>query len=237
MTYSIIARDETTGRIGAAVASRFLAVGARNVFLRTGVGAIVSQGIFNPYYGPRGLALLATGAKASDAVRLLTAADEGRNLRQLHVLDRYGHLTAHTGSQCTGWCGHLCRPTYSVAGNTLAGAGVLQAMVDAYEANAELPFARRLIAAMQAGEAAGGDTRGRQSAALIVHDQEDYSLLDLRADDHPDPLAEIARLEEIARQSWVHFRRVLPSAANPNGVLDGAEIHARIAASVAEGHE
>jgi uncharacterized Ntn-hydrolase superfamily protein len=100
-----------------------------------------------------------------------------------------------------------------------------------------MPFARRLIAAMQAGEAAGGDSRGRQSAALLVHDQEDYSLLDLRADDHPDPLAEIARLEEVARQSWVHFRRVLPSASNPNGILDDAECHARIAVSIAQGHE
>jgi len=237
MTFSIIARDEVTGRIGAAVASRFLAVGARNIHIRTGVGAIVSQAIFNPYYGPRGLALLAAGGSAADAARLLTAADEGRNLRQVHVLDRHGQLAAHTGSQCTPWCGHLCRPTFSVAGNTLAGDGVLQAMVAAYEANGELPFARRLIAAMQAGEAAGGDTRGRQSAALIVHDQEDYSLIDLRADDHPDPLAEIARLEEIARQSWVHYRRVLPSTHNPSGVLDRAEIDARIAASIAEGYE
>ena len=237
MTFSIIARDEQTGRMGAAVASKFLAVGARNVAVRTGVGSVVSQAVFNPYYGPRGLALLATGAKAADAVRLLIAADEGRQLRQVHTMDRYGQLAAHTGSQCNAWCGHLLKPTFSVAGNTLAGAGVLQAMVDAYEANAEVPFARRLIAAMQAGEAAGGDSRGRQSAALVVHDQEDYSLLDLRADDNSDPLAEIARLEEIARQSWVHFRRVLPSASNPNGVLDSAEIDATIAASIAEGRE
>ena len=237
MTFSIIARDEATGRVGAAVASKFLAVGARNVFVRTGVGAVVSQAIFNPYYGPRGLALLAAGASAADAVRLLTAADEGRNLRQVHVMDRHGQLTAHTGSQCTPWCGHLCGLTFSVAGNTLASGDVLQAMAAAYESNGELPFARRLIAAMQAGEAAGGDTRGRQSAALVVHDREDYSLLDLRADDHADPLAEIARLEEIARQSWVHFRRVLPSAGNPSGVLDSAEIEADIAASIAEGYE
>ena len=237
MTFSIIARDEETGRIGAAVASKFLAAGARNLFIRTGAGAVVSQAIFNPYYGPRGLALLAAGASAADAVRLLTAADEGRDLRQLHILDRNGQFAAYTGSQCTQWCGHLCRPTFSVAGNTLAGSGVLQAMAAAYETNGELPFARRLIAAMQAGEAADGDTRGRQSAALIVHDREDYSLIDLRADDHPDPLAEIARLEEIARQGWVHFRRVLPSAGNPSGVLDKTEIDATIAASVSEGYE
>lgn len=237
MTFSIIARDEERGRIGVAVASKFFAVGARNAFVRTGVGAVVSQAFFNPYYGPRGLALLAAGASAADAVRLLTVADEGRELRQVHAMDRKGQFVAHTGSECAEWRGHLCKETFSVAGNTLAGAGVLDAMAATYEAGAGLPFAQRLIAAMQAGEAAGGDTRGRQSAVLIVHDHEDYSLLDLRADDHPDPLAEIARLEEVARESWVHFRRVLPSARNPGGVLDSVECHARIAASIAEGYE
>jgi uncharacterized Ntn-hydrolase superfamily protein len=237
VTFSIIARDEPTGRIGAAVASKFLAVGARNMSVRTGVGAIMSQALFNPYYAPRGLALLAAGASAADVIRLLTAADEGRHLRQVHVLDRHGLFAAHTGTECQPWCGHLCKPTFSVAGNTLAGAGVLDAIAISYEAAAEMPFARRLIVAMQAGESAGGDSRGRQSAALVIHDHEDYSLLDLRADDHADPLAEIARLEELARQSWVHFRRVLPSASNPNGVLEGPEIGAKIAASIAEGYE
>jgi uncharacterized Ntn-hydrolase superfamily protein len=237
MTFSIIARDEATARIGVAVASKFFAVGARNAFIRSGVGAVVTQAFFNPYYGPRGLALLAAGAAAPDAVRLLTVADAGCQMRQLHVMDRRGHFAAHTGSDCPDWCGHLIKEGFSVAGNTLTDAGVLEAMAAAYQANGEMPFARRLIAAMQAGEAAGGDSRGRQSAALLVHDQEDYSLLDLRADDHPGPLAEIARLEEVARQSWVHFRRVLPSASNPNGILDDAECHARIAVSIAQGHE
>ena len=237
MTFSIIARDEATARIGVAVASKFFAVGARNAFIRSGVGAVVTQAFFNPYYGPRGLALLAAGAAAPDAVRLLTVADAGCQMRQLHVMDRRGQFAAHTGSDCPEWCGHLIKEGFSVAGNTLTDAGVLQAMAAAYQANGEMPFARRLIAAMQAGEAAGGDTRGRQSAALLVHDQEDYSLLDLRADDHADPLAEIARLEEVARQSWVHFRRVLPNAGNPNGVLDDAECNARIAALIAQGHE
>ena len=237
MTFSIIARDEATGRIGVAVASKFFAVGARNIFIRTGVGAVASQALFNPYYGPRGLALLAAGASAAEAVRLLTTGDEGRHLRQVHMMDRHGQFAAHTGSECPAWCGHLCKQAFSVAGNILTGTDVLEAMAASYEAGAEMPFARRLIAAMQAGEAAGGDSRGRQSAALMVHDEEDYSLLDLRADDHPDPLAEIARLEEIARQSWVHFRRVLPRAGNASGVLDGVELRARISASIAEGYE
>ena len=237
MTFSIIARDEMTGRVGVAVASRFFAVGARNIFVRSGVGAIASQALCNPYYGPQGLALLAAGASAKDAVRLLTANDDGRSRRQVHIMDRDSTFAAYTGAECAGWCGHLLRPTYSLAGNILASADVLDAMADAYDANFALPFARRLIAAMQAGESAGGDSRGRQSAALLVHDEEDYSLLDLRVDDHPDPLQEIARLEEVARSSWVHFRRILPNRHEPNGVLDPVELDARIAASIAEDYE
>jgi uncharacterized Ntn-hydrolase superfamily protein len=237
MTFSLIARDEETGRIGVAIASKFFAVGARCAFVRSGVGAVVTQAFFNPHYGPRGLALLAAGATAADAVRLMTTADDGRHLRQVHVMDAGGRFAGHTGNDCTDWCGHFSADTFSVAGNTLAGAGVLEAMAAAYRANAALPFARRLVAALQAGEAAGGDTRGRQSAALLVHDEEDYSLLDLRVDDHPDPLTELARLEEVARDSWVHFRRVLPGRHNPSGVLDRAECHARIAASIAEDYE
>jgi uncharacterized Ntn-hydrolase superfamily protein len=237
MTISIIAHDEKTGRVGLAVASKFLAIGARNAFIRTGVGAVASQAFFNPYYGPRGLALLAAGATAEDTVRLLTAADEGRDSRQVHVMDRWGRFAAFTGVDCAAWCGHLIKPTYSIAGNVLAGAQVLEAMAAAYDAEIETPFARRLIVVMKAGERAGGDKRGRQSASLLIHDDQDYSLLDLRADDHADPLAEIERLEGIARQSWVHVRRLLPNRSDPNGLLDHTEADARIAASIAEGYE
>jgi uncharacterized Ntn-hydrolase superfamily protein len=218
MTFSIIARDEKTGRVGIAVASKLLAVGARNAIIRTGV--VVSQAFFNPYYGSRGLALLAAGATAEDTVRLLTAADEGRESRQAHVMDRRGGFAAYTGARCAEWRGHLIRPTYSLAGNILVGQHVLDAMANAYEAELATAFARRLIATMRAGERAGGDRRGRPSASLLVHDDEEYSFLDLRADDHPDPLAEIERLEAISRQSWVHVRRLLPNRGNPAGLLD-----------------
>lgn len=237
MTFSIIAHDQKTGRIGIAVASKFFAVGARNAFIKTGVGAIASQAFMNPFYGPRGLSLMGAGATAEDAVRLLITADAGCDLRQVHIMDRQGNFAAYTGAKCKPWCGHLVKASCSIAGNILAGPGVIEAMAAAYEANAEMPFARRLIAVLKAGEAAGGDARGRQSAALLVHDEQDYSLLDLRADDHADPLAELERLEAIARARWVHFRRVLPRRDEPNGVLDGAEVDARIAASIAEGYE
>ena len=237
MTFSIIARDDRTGRIGVAVASKFLAVGARNIFAKTGVGAIVSQALFNPYYGPRGLALLGAGASAEDAVNLLVAADEGRDVRQVHALDRKGKFAAHTGSACRQWSGHLLGKSFSVAGNVLAGPQVIEAVAAAYQDGGKLPFARRLLAAMRACEQAGGDTRGRQSAALLVHDEEEYSLLDLRVDDHADPLAELERLEGVARQSWVHVRRVLANRKEPNGVLDKAAADTRIADSIKDGYE
>ncbi len=199
MTFSIIACDDQTGRVGIAVAGKAFAVGARVPFIRTGVGAIASQAKGNQHYGPRGLALLAAGASAADTVRLLIAADEDQDIRQLHVMDRQGRFAAHTGEECPEWCGHLVMPSFSLAGNILAGANVLDDMAAAYEAGAEMPFVQRLIAALKAAEATGGDKRGRQSAALLIHGDKEWALLNIRVDDHPDPLAELMRLEEIAR--------------------------------------
>jgi len=237
MTFSLVARDEPTGRIGIGIASCVLAVGARCTFVRTNVGAIASQALTNPYWGPRGLALLAAGADAANTARMLAAADEGRDLRQLIVMDREGRFAAHTGARCKPWCGHRIGPDWAVAGNILAGEAVLAAMAEALESNREEPLSRRLIAALKAGEAAGGDTRGRQSAALLVHDQEDYALYDLRIDDHADPLTELARLEAKARERAIHVRHVLPSRDMPHGLTGDAEIEAAIAASIKSGYE
>ena len=141
MTFSIIAHDVATGQVGIAVASKTLATGARVPHIRTGVGAIASQARVNHYYGPRGLALLAAGASAADTVRLLIAADEEQDIRQVHVMDRMGRFAAHTGAECLEWCGHLVKETYSVAGNILAGPAVLEAMAAAYEAGRSCPGA------------------------------------------------------------------------------------------------
>ena len=121
MTFSIVAHDVATGQVGIAVASRTLATGARVPHIRTGVGAIASQARVNRHYGPRGLALLASGASAADTVRLLVATDEEQDIRQVHLMDRMGRFAAHTGAKCQEWCGHLVKETYSVAGNILAG--------------------------------------------------------------------------------------------------------------------
>ena len=233
MTWSILAQDEATGQIGVAVATCAFAVGARVPFIETGVGAVATQAFVNPFYGPRGLALLRAGAPAADVVRILTAADAGQAQRQLHVMDARGGIAAHTGADNVPWCGHLVRGTFSVAGNMLAGPAVIEQTAQAFADGTGTPFPRRLLAALQAGEAAGGDKRGRQSAAVLIHDDEDYALLDIRVDDNPDPLAELARLETISRGRPLHYRALMPSRANPAGVTDRAEIERRIAAALA----
>ncbi len=233
MTWSIIARDDVTGEIGIAVATKFFAVGARVPYIEVGAGALATQALMNPLYGRAGLTLLRQGMPAVEVVRTLTEADAGRAHRQLHVMDVAGTFAAHTGSACVEWCGHFLGDTFSVAGNMLAGPQVIEATAQAYAEHEALPFARRLIAALKAGEAAGGDKRGKQSAALVIHGTEDYADLDLRVDDHIDPLAELERLEAVSRERWVHFRRFLPSRADPVGVTDRAVTDSEIAKAVA----
>ncbi|HEY7944566.1 MAG TPA: DUF1028 domain-containing protein [Casimicrobiaceae bacterium] len=227
MTWSIVARD-ADGALGVAVASRFFAVGALCPHARSGVGALSTQALVNPGYGPRGLALLSQGLAAADTVALLVAGDEGREHRQLHLIDRSGRSAAHTGSACIDWCGQLTRDGFSVAGNMLAGPDVLDHTARAYEAGAGVPFAARLLAAMAAGEAAGGDKRGKQAAALLIHTTETYAFLDLRVDDHPEPIAELARLYEKSLERYQPFVACLPSAARPSGITDRAAIEAEV---------
>ena len=234
MTWSIIARDDATGQFGIAVATRFFAVGARVPHIAAGIGGIATQALSNPYYGIDGVKLLREGRTPRDIVETLTAADTGRESRQLHIMDAAGRVAAHTGSECVDWCGHLEGKGFSIAGNMLAGARVLEDTAKAYIANQKLSFAQRLIAAMRAGEAAGGDKRGKQSAALLIHGEEEWSLLDLRVDDHKDPLAELERLEAVSRERWVHFRKYLPTRKNPPGITDRATIDSGVEAAIAD---
>ena len=229
MTWSIVARDEATGLLAIAVSTCAFAVGARVPFIETGTGAIATQAFVNPYYGYRGLEMLRTGMAAAEIVRQLTDADEGRAQRQLHLVDRAGQFAAYTGAECVPWCGHLVRNGFSVAGNMLAGGQVIEETARVFEASQDLPMARRLLAALLAGEAAGGDKRGKQSAAILIHDAEEYPFLDIRVDDHQDPLAELSRLEEVSRGRFLHYRKFMPSRANPWGIIDRTEIERRIA--------
>jgi len=233
VTWSIIVRERPSGKFGIAVATKFFAVGALVPYIAPGVGAVATQALVNPYFGMNGLELLRAGHAAVETVRALIADDGGRDHRQVHVMDRHGHAAAHTGKSCGAWCGDRSGPDFSVAGNLLAGPQVLEETAARYEAAHALPLARRLIAALRAGEAAGGDKRGKQSAALLIHGEEDWPELDLRVDDHSDPLAELERLERVSRERFVHFARFLPSKRDPVGVTDRDVIEAELAKAAA----
>lgn len=226
MTWSILARD-ADGTFGAAVASRFFAVGALCLYT-TSAGALSTQALANPLYGQRGLALLREGLSPADVVSALIGADAGREHRQLHVIGACGAGAAHTGGACIGWCGHEVHEHFSVAGNMLAGPDVLQATAQTFIATAGRPLAERLIDAMAAGEAAGGDKRGKQSAALRIQRDEDYASLDLRVDDHAEPIVELRRLYEVSLERFQPFLACLAKRDDPVGITDRVEIEARI---------
>lgn len=227
MTWSIVARD-ASGALGVAVASRFFAVGALCPHAASGVGALATQALVNPLYAPAALAAMARHVDPLQIVRSLVAADEGRDHRQLHVIDAQGRSAAHTGAACIEWCGHRAGRDFSVAGNMLAGPRVLEDTAAAYAAGAVLPFAERLLAALAAGEAAGGDKRGKQAAALLVCTTESYPALDLRVDDHAQPIVELRRLYAKSLERFQPFLACLPRRDNPAGITDRAVIEAEI---------
>src|SRR5215469_10431148 len=229
MTWSIIARDKNTGQFGIAVATRFFAAGAVVPHLKSRAGAIATQALVNIFYGTEGLRLLEAGTSAPEVIAALVGADAGRDQRQVHVIDARGRTAAHTGASCINWCGHLAGDDLSVAGNMLASAQVIEDTAAAFTRHAALPFARRLMAAMRAGEAAGGDKRGKQSAALVICGEEEWPDLNLRVDDHPEPLAELERLESVSRERFVHFMAMWPSQHDRVGITDRDVIERKIA--------
>jgi uncharacterized Ntn-hydrolase superfamily protein len=227
VTWSIIARD-ASGAFGVAVASRFFAVGALCPHAASGVGALSTQALVNPLYAPAALEAMAGDVDPAAIVRALTGADPGREHRQLHLIDRAGRIAAHTGAACIEWCGQRAGRGFSVAGNMLAGPQVLEDTAAAFEASCAQPLALRLIMAMEAGEAAGGDKRGKQAAALIVCTTETYPALDLRVDDHPEPIVELRRLYETSLDRFQPFVACLPRHDDSAGVTDRAVIEAAI---------
>jgi uncharacterized Ntn-hydrolase superfamily protein len=233
MTWSIIFHERDSGRIAIAVATKFFAVGARVPHIEPRKGAVCTQALMNPLYGPHGLRLIREGVTAADVVRILVTPDAGREHRQLHVMGADGKFAAHTGAECVPWCGHWIGEDMSVAGNMLAGPQVVSETVRFFRENASMPLPRRLIGAMKAGEKVGGDKRGKQSAALVIYGNQEYSELDLRVDDHIEPLLELARLESVSRERWTHFRAFVPTRENPAGIFDRAAIDAGIERSLA----
>jgi uncharacterized Ntn-hydrolase superfamily protein len=227
MTWSIIARDAASGAFGVAIATRFFAVGALCPHAASGVGALSTQALVNPHYG-RGLELLRAGMPAPEVVKSLTAPDEGREHRQLHVIDTAGRIGQFTGRHCIEWAGAIAGEGFSVAGNMLAGPKVVAETAEAFK-KTQRSFPERLIAALEAGEAAGGDKRGKQSAALLVYSKEEYADLNLRVDDHAEPLVELKRLYEKAHERFIPYLTCSPSKAKPAGIFDRQEIEKRIA--------
>ncbi|MEZ5824103.1 MAG: DUF1028 domain-containing protein [Geminicoccaceae bacterium] len=228
MTYSIVARDRVTGQFGIAVASRFFAVGALVPHIRGGRCAVATQAFVNPLWGVEGARRLAEGEDAPAVMADFIARDGGQRQRQCHMIDSSGVIAAHTGEECIDWCGHTAGEGVSVAGNMLEGPEVIEATRASFEANGDLPFADRLLLAMRAGEEAGGDKRGRQSACLRIHRGEDYPWLDLRADDHADPLTELERLLAVARERFIHVAETMATHENFSGMIDRREIDERI---------
>jgi uncharacterized Ntn-hydrolase superfamily protein len=234
MTWSVVARDKASGHLGVAVATRFLAVGARVPFIASKVGAVATQALVNPYYGIDGLQLLKMGHSPEETLKMLKTNDVGHEHRQVQIIDCCGRVAAHTGMQCLPWSSHSLGSELSIAGNMLAGKRVIDHTFEAYNDNSALPFARRLIAAMQAGEAAGGDIRGKQSAALIIMGDDEWPALDLRVDDHPSPLSELDRLEKVSHEEWVCYRPFVPTRSNPAGITDHDVIDAAVGMAMRE---
>ncbi len=205
----MIAMDPEMGEFGVAVQSRAFRAGAVVPHATAGVGAIATQALSNFSYGPKGLALLEHGLSASEVLKRLTEEDELREHRQLAIIDSQGRIAQHTGSECLEWAGHKAGKTWAAQGNILASAEVLDAMGEAFERTEGL-LAEKLMAALEAGQEAGGDRRGQQAGGIIVVRPNAYfdgpfdRLLDIRVDDHPEPMHELRRLLEMALPS-VHL--------------------------------
>ncbi len=224
-TFSIVAADPEAGEVGVAVASRFFAVGTVVPHARAGVGAVATQSFANTTFGPRGLELLERGVTPEEALEVLLRADDGRDQRQVGIVAADGTSTTWTGEGCNAWAGGRSGPGYAVQGNILTGEDVVAVMEKAYLESAGEPLAQRLYAALAAGDRAGGDSRGKQSAALVVHrERAGYGgytdqAIDIRVDDHTAPLDELGRLLDLAlvndhwNRGWTAFtERRFPEA-------------------------
>jgi uncharacterized Ntn-hydrolase superfamily protein len=235
MTWSILAHDPRSGAFGVTVATCAFAVGASCPYLRAGVGAVSTQSFTNRYLGPAVLDAMARGLSPDAAIEAALAGDANRAYRQIHAIDRHGRAAAWSGGSCVLWAGSVSAPGFSVAGNMLAGPEVVgqtlaSLLSDANDETSGPALAERMMLAMEAGQDAGGDRRGRQSAAMKIVTTEDFPDLDLRVDDHDDPLAELRRLADIWRRERAPSLATAPRRANPSGEIDRAAIQAGWAA-------
>lgn len=198
MTFSVVGRDPNTGMMGVAVATKYPAVGARVPYAQAGLAAIAVQAYAQPYLGYDTLKFMRErGLTGPEALQAALAADPGRDWRQVILVDTFGNVAGHTGVETEGWSGHFIGAHSAAAGNMLVNAATAEAMVDFFEGHPELDLSSRLVQALQAGHAQGGDRRGQQSAAVYIVNREDAPYVDLRVDDHPNAIAELRRLHDM----------------------------------------
>jgi uncharacterized Ntn-hydrolase superfamily protein len=218
MTFSIVARCPHSGALGVAVSTAVPAVGAICPYVRPGVGAVSTQSWVNPYLAIKALDLLAAGRSVRDTLDEVLRTDAQADLRQLGIVAANGAALSWTGKQCTDWAGECTGPDYAIQGNMLTGQATLDAMQTAFLRSAGVKFEERLLLALEAGQAAGGDKRGRQSASLIVYRDEPYPYLDLRVDEHADPVRELRRVFDVAVVQLLPFIESMPTSADRAGV-------------------
>jgi len=211
MTFSIVARCPRTAMLGIATSSKALAAGAMVPYLRASVGAIASQSFVNPYLGIDGIELIEQGLPAERALERVIEDDRGRDVRQVGIVDKDARTAAYTGDKCVPWAGSVNGAGYVCLGNILAGEDVVKAMADAFEASQTEDLQERLLRGLEAGQEAGGDRRGRQSAGVMVVAQEEYPLVDLRVDDHTDPIPELRRVFGVYQKEEVPYTEFMPT--------------------------
>lgn len=224
VTLSIVARCERTGQFGVAAMTAVPAVGKLLAHAAAHTGAVATQARVNPYLGIDGIALLRQRLCADDVLTTLKRADPRIEARQLAVIDAAGRTASFTGNECIPWAGALAGRGFSVQGNRLAGRAVLEGAAAAYERHASLPLAQRLMEALTAGDAAGGDRHDEESAAIYVVDQEDYPLWDIRIDQHAQPLVELRRLYAVFDERLLPEIRRMPTRGNPGGASDEHDV-------------
>jgi uncharacterized Ntn-hydrolase superfamily protein len=208
-TFSITARCKKTGMLGVAVSTARPAVGSLAPYARAGVGAISTQALVNPFYGIDGIRYLSEGMSVNEVVERLLEVDPDRERRQLAIVDRNGTTSAFTGSATVPWQGHLIGSQFVVAGNMLTGPETLQAMYETFEALENESLPERLLATLKSGQEAGGDKRGKQSSALYIVHEEEYPLVDIRVDEHSDPVNELIRVYEVCQKDLFPYTRNL----------------------------
>jgi uncharacterized Ntn-hydrolase superfamily protein len=222
MTFSIVARCPDTGRHGVAISTAIPAVGALCPAVAADVGAVTSQAWVNPQLRADAITGLRQGRSAAHVLEPLLGNDPGRQQRQVAIVDAHRAAVAFTGRECVPWAGHLTGDGYAVQGNMLVSRDTVTAMERTWldRVGADLP--ERLVACLEAGQAAGGDLRGRQSAAIVVTETAEHPAVDLRVDEHPDPVRELRRVWEVARVQLLPFLRILPTRDRPAGGSDDA---------------